>query len=130
MKEITKQLRDHSITILPLAPSAIYVYWNLSRHRLQMIAGYIQQDESKVQKGIRLYQKKDRDDHGSEYRDIIFQEQGNSCYLSNLQEDHIYLVEFGLYFSGQFCPILRSDWVQVSRAIFSSSQQLPHPHHH
>ncbi|MFY0545309.1 DUF4912 domain-containing protein [Brevibacillus sp. H7] len=93
-------------------PSVLYVYWEITWARMRMVASYLQADYRQIQKGIRLYDVTDRLFDGANahhYRDVTVSDEASSWYIYDVQPGRTYIVDFGLFHDGRFCPILRSE---------------------
>ncbi|QDX95136.1 DUF4912 domain-containing protein [Brevibacillus laterosporus] len=104
------------ITVIPTAPETVYVHWYISKYRLHMIAGYLNEDWTNIKQGIRLYELEEGVTSRREvgYKDVYIRGEAESCYVEHLQVGKQYVAEFGLYASGQFCPIMRSEGVTLT----------------
>ncbi|AYB37131.1 DUF4912 domain-containing protein [Brevibacillus laterosporus] len=105
------------IAVIPTAPDTVYIHWYISKYRLHMIAGYLNEDWANITQGIRLYEVEESMSSSSRevgYKDVYMKEEAESCYVEHLQTGKQYVAEFGLYASGQFCPIMRSEGVTLT----------------
>jgi hypothetical protein len=83
-----------------------------------MVASYLQADYRHIQKGLRIYDVTDRffDGHNAHsVKDVLVHEEASSWYIREMQPGRTYLVDFGLFEHGRFCPILRSEPVETPR---------------
>ncbi|AUM66032.1 DUF4912 domain-containing protein [Brevibacillus laterosporus] len=115
---ILEEKRVPSIAVIPTAPDTVYIHWSISKYRLNMIAGYLKEEWSKITQGIRLYEVEEGISSNREvgYKDVYMNEEAEAeaCYVEHLQTGKQYVAEFGLYASGQFCPIMRSEKVRLT----------------
>jgi len=99
-------------------PAVLFVYWEITWPRMRMVASYLQADYRQIQKGLRVYDVTDRiftGQNAHSVRDVFVHEDAHSWYVRDVAPGRTYLVDFGLYEQGRFCPILRSEPVETPR---------------
>jgi hypothetical protein len=100
------------VKLMVQGPTVLYVYWEITWPRMRMVASYFQADYRQIHKGLRLYDVTDRLFDGTNahhYRDVPVSEEASSWYIRDVEPGRTYIVDFGLFHDGRFCPILRSD---------------------
>jgi hypothetical protein len=106
------------VKVMVQSPAVLYVYWEITWPRMRMVASYLQADYRQIHKGLRLYDVTDRlfdgaNAHG--YRDVPVHAEACSWYIRDVEPGRTYIVDFGLFHEGRFCPILRSEPVATPR---------------
>ncbi|MFD2371110.1 DUF4912 domain-containing protein [Brevibacillus sp. GCM10020057] len=106
------------VKVMAQGPTVLFVYWEITWPRMRMVASYLQADYRQIQKGLRIYDVTDRIFNGQNahgVRDVLVHEDAHSWYVRDVAPGRTYLVDFGLYEQGRFCPILRSEPVETPR---------------
>ncbi len=106
------------LKVMAQGPTVLFVYWEITWPRMRMVASYLQSDYRHIQKGLRIYDVTDRifDGHNAHrVQDVFVHEDASSWYVRDIPPGRTYLVDFGLYEQGRFCPILRSEPVETPR---------------
>ncbi|KQL44171.1 hypothetical protein AN963_22355 [Brevibacillus choshinensis] len=106
------------VKVMAQGPSVLFVYWEITWPRMRMVASYMQADYRHIQKCLRIYDVTDRifDGHNAHsVQDVLVQEDAPSWYVRDVRPGRTYLVDFGLYEQGRYCPILRSEPVETPR---------------
>lgn len=100
------------VKVMVQSPHVLFVYWEITWPRMRMVASYLQTDYRSIEKGLRLYDVTERFFDGANahsHRDIHLSEEVASWYINDVQPNRTYIVDFGLFHMGFFCPILRSE---------------------
>lgn len=106
------------IKVMVQGPSVLFIYWEITWPRMRMVASYLQADYRHIQKGLRIYDVTDRLFDGGNahsFRDVDVLEEAHSWYIHDVIPGRTYIVDFGLFDKGRFCPILRSEPVATPR---------------
>lgn len=106
------------VKVMAQGPNVLFVYWEITWPRMRMVASYLHVDFRYIQKGLRLYDVTDRLFDGKNahsIRDVLVSEEANSWYIQDVLPGRTYVVDFGLYEHGRFCPILRSEVIVTPR---------------
>ncbi|MDH6349748.1 DUF4912 domain-containing protein [Brevibacillus sp. 1238] len=106
------------VKVMAQSPTVLFVYWEITWPRMRMVASYLQADFRQIQKGLRLYDVTERlfdGQNAHSVRDIYVCEDAHSWYVNDVLPGRTYLIDFGLFEHGRFCPILRSDLVVTPR---------------
>lgn len=106
------------VKVMAQGPTVLFVYWEITWPRMRMVASYLQSDYRQIQKGLRIYDVTERifDGHNAHStRDVHVLEDSHSWYVREVQPGRTYIVDFGLFEQGRFCPILRSEPVETPR---------------
>ncbi|MDR7318614.1 DUF4912 domain-containing protein [Brevibacillus nitrificans] len=110
--------RRDLVKVMAQGPTVLFVYWEITWPRMRMVASYLQADYRHIQKGLRIYDVTDRIFTGQNahfIQDVYVREDAQSWYVRDVNPGRTYLVDFGLYHHGRFCPILRSEPVETPR---------------
>jgi hypothetical protein len=108
------------IKLMAQGPTVLFAYWEITWPRMRMIASYFQADYQTIHKGIRLYDVTDRYFDGANahsYRDVDLPDEASSWYIREVEAGRTYIVDFGLFHQGRFCPILRSEPAATPRSV-------------
>ena len=106
------------VKVMAQGPSVLFVYWEITWPRMRMVASYMQVDFRYIQKGLRIYDVTDRLFDGKnahDLKDVLVSEEAHSWYVNDVAPGRTYIVDFGLYEQGRFCPILRSEPIVTPR---------------
>ncbi|MGN7469986.1 DUF4912 domain-containing protein [Brevibacillus sp. SAFN-007a] len=106
------------VKVMAQSPTVLFVYWEITWPRMRMVASYLRADFRHIQKGLRLYDVTERlfdGQNAHSVRDILVGEEAHSWYVYDVLPGRTYIMDFGLFEHGRFCPILRSDVVVTPR---------------
>ncbi|WP_255298408.1 DUF4912 domain-containing protein [Brevibacillus dissolubilis] len=109
---------DSVCKAMPQGPTVLYAYWEITWARMRMVASYLQADYRYIQKGLRIYDVTDLYFDGANahwHKDVIVHSDARSWFVPQMQPGRTYIVDFGLFHEGKFCPILRSQPVATPR---------------
>ena len=106
------------VKVMAQGPTVLFVYWEITWPRMRMVASYLRADFRHIQKGLRVYAVTERlfdGQNAHSVRDILVNEDAHSWYVYDVLPGRTYIMDFGLFEHGRFCPILRSDVVVTPR---------------
>jgi hypothetical protein len=107
------------ITILPVNPTTIYTYWEVDSWKVEIVEDIMQKDWVDIPTVLRVFDVTDHifdGDHYNRHVDIPVTHGTDSWYITGLEPERDYVVDFGYGISqGEFFSLVRSNCVRTPR---------------
>ena len=110
------EISDH-ITIMPRDPSSLYVYWDITSQRKQMVEEHFHTAFHHLPKFLRVYDVTCLDfsgDHWNRSTDIAVHADSDNWFVMGMEANCTYIVDYGTTtLDGRFVTLLRSNTVTL-----------------